>query len=199
MNANSISPDLMAEITQKVENLSSLGIYNLDMESEYGLTTEEVKILKSQLYEERKKSLAKVELAELQVDYKYDVKLKEDFLRWNKNYSEIRYEEITDSANHILTVGNKIDNIKGYKINGKGYAIELLACDRNRNSCAFRVNGVPTKRIYQKDVDEEPKSFDLGDGSVLMIDSIEFDKCDYGVCDLHYDGYDAVDVGVVEG
>ena len=186
------------EIISKSESLSKLGIQYWDMESEFGFTTDEVRQVKAELLDHRLSNLEKVELAEIEFGYDYNVEMKENFLEWNKNYSEIRFEEINSSSNQILIVGNKMDNIKGYKINGKGYAIELLACNRERNSCSFRINGIPTKRIYQEDMNEEPTSFNLGNGFELSIESIEFDKCDFKICDLFYDGYDAVEIEVLK-
>lgn len=119
-------------------------------------------------------------------------------------FSDIPYEVVLEGAagEAVLAVGNQEDNIKGFEIEGKRYAIHLMACDYNLQRCSFRVNGVSTggKHADRFDQNEAVATFDLDDSYRIKINSITFDYCDNKrFCNLHYEAYDVVNVSVIPG
>ena len=183
-----INQNTIDEVFELSQELSAKGIKNLDLESKYGLSTKEAEELKRAILKEREKDLKEIKLAEIKSNDKY----KDKFLEWNDQYSDIDFIKPDIDDSYSMIVGNKIDNIIGFEINEEGYAIELLACDYVKKACAFRVNGAPTKMMT-----EGKTEFKLTKEFSFMIIKIEFDKCDYTVCDPIYDVFDMVQIEVI--
>ncbi len=123
-----------------------------------------------------------------------------EYIQAFKNFSEINHEKVTDKP-FVMTVGAKNKLVKGFEINNELYFIHLIYCDRYTDSCAFRVNGVPTNALYNSKVkDRQGKQlfFNLNKEYRMIIESIQFDYCDNRrFCDLYFDTYDVVDVKLV--
>lgn len=118
-----------------------------------------------------------------------------------KNYNyfkNVNFVKLTDSTQTLMTIGNQMDNIRGYELNGLNYSIHLVYCEKASNSCIFRINGINTHRLYSSNVLENvPKSFDIDGDYQLKIASMEFDYCgDVIYCNLHYEAFDRVEVNL---
>ena len=140
-------------------------------------------------------TLAKV-YDEDNLDFDRDYKIK--YLDLRNNFSDLNFKKVVDKEDVTLTVGAKNDNIKGFYVNNKSFAIDLLGCNSYSRYCTFRINGVPTKQMYSpKDFSNKKISFDLDGQHVMKIENIVFDFCDNRrFCHLGYEGYHVVDVSV---
>lgn len=114
------------------------------------------------------------------------------YLERNSNFSELEFKELTENTKTVsFKTGNIIDNIKGYELDKNKYAIHLIACDRERNTCNFRINGVLAKELGVS------STFDLDNRYKIKVKSIKIDYCDNRrVCDFLFDAYDLVEVEV---
>lgn len=124
------------------------------------------------------------------------------YLATYNDFSDVMYEKVLpNSVTHeVLTVGNHEDNIKGFEINGKRYAVHLLLCDYNLQRCFFRINGVPTGALhaFKEGQPEDSAAFNLDATYKIKINSITFDHCDNRrFCNLHYEAYDIVNISVM--
>ena len=129
----------------------------------------------------------------------FDREFKLQYLNEYKNFSYLNFKKVVGREGFIFSVGAKNDNIKGFNINNKNFAIDLLTCSSYERYCAFRINGVPTKKLFSiKDFGNiRKKSFDLDENYTLKINSIEFDFCDNKrFCHLGYEGYHLVNVSI---
>ena len=66
----------------------------------------------------------------------------------------------------------------------------------------FRINGIPTKRIYSLDINDPDKqtTFSINNDYSIQIKSITFDYCDRKkFCDIYYEAYEVVEVEVGRG
>ncbi len=128
----------------------------------------------------------------------FDKNFRDDYLSKRNNFSDLHFKKVILKENARLIVGNREDNIKGFEVNNKSFAIDLLGCNSYSKYCAFRINGVPTKQMYSiKDFSDRKTSFDLDGQYVMKIENIIFDFCDdRRFCHLGYEGYHVVDVSV---
>lgn len=115
-----------------------------------------------------------------------------EYLMRNNNFSDIKFAKLTENTKTVsLKTGNVIDNIKGYEINKNKYAIHLIACDREKNTCNFRINGVLANDLGVSN------TFALDNSYGITVKSIKIDYCDNRrVCDFLFDAYDLVEIEV---
>jgi hypothetical protein len=126
----------------------------------------------------------------------------QNYLRTYKNFSNIKYEKIpfNSTTKLRLTVGAKEDNIKGFEIGSKRYAIHLIFCDHITKTCAFRINGVATGALAAINNLKAniTSKFDLDENYALQIENIQFYYCDNRrFCNVHYEAYDIVNISVM--
>ena len=128
----------------------------------------------------------------------FDKNFRDDYLSKRNNFSDLHFKKVILKENARLIVGNREDNIKGFEVNNKSFAIDLIGCNSYSKYCAFRINGVPTKQMYSiKDFPNRKISFDLDGQYVMKIDNITFDFCDNRrFCHLGYEGYNVVDISI---
>lgn len=129
----------------------------------------------------------------------FDKGYRNQYLEERNNFLNLNFESVAEEKDDIFTTGAKNDNLKGYKINNENFAVELITCDSYERFCAFRINGVPTKKIYDfKNFGSARKSaFDIDEGYELKINSVEFDFCDNRkFCHLGYEGYNIVNLSI---
>lgn len=124
------------------------------------------------------------------------------YLELYNDFSDIKYEQVLPNSETraIMTIGNQEDNIKGFEVNGKRYAVHLLLCDYNLQRCFFRINGVPTKALHASKFGqpETQAIFNLDNVYKIKVNSITFDYCDNRrFCNLHYEAYDIVNISVM--
>ncbi|NQV09131.1 hypothetical protein HQ529_04730 [Candidatus Woesearchaeota archaeon] len=145
-----------------------------------------------------KEGLAKVYNGDI---LNYDRNFEKKYLEVYNNFSDIEFSRISETAPVDMKVGAVNKNIKGLNINNKTYAIHLIACDQHYNSCNFRINGVPTRKIYSSELSKSgvQKNFRFDEDYELEIKSIKFKFCDNRrFCDYYYESYDLVEVKIVE-
>jgi len=130
----------------------------------------------------------------------FDRTYAEKYLNTYNSFSNIEYKLIVneESVSTVMKIGSrKEDNIKGFDINGDKFAMHLIYCNRDTKSCALRINGVPTGKLYQKDILDKQNEFQLNEDYILKINSIEFDFCDHRrFCNVAHEAYDVVDVKI---
>ena len=117
------------------------------------------------------------------------------YLEHYRNFSDVAFKNMTErKKSALLTAGNAETKIEGFVIDNKKYAIHLIACDREKGTCNFRVNGVLAKGMSLEGTD----TFILDDSYTLRVKSITFDYCDKRpVCDYLLQSYDLVELEVV--
>jgi len=133
-------------------------------------------------------------------DLGFDKSNRDRWLEEHGHYANIKFKNVVPNQHLTLKVGAKRDNIKGIKFDDQNFVIDLLTCNSYRRTCAFRINGVPTKRLYpfNEFQDNRKHSFDLNQNYKLKINSVQFDYCDgRRFCHLGYEGYHVVTVEVV--
>ena len=129
----------------------------------------------------------------------FDKDYKTKYLNDNKNFSNINFKKIVNRDDSTFTVGARNDNIKGFEVDNQSYAVHLLYCISHKRYCTFRINGVPTKKLFSfQDFGNNKKhSFDLDENYILKINSVKFDYCDdRAFCHLGMEGYHVVNVSV---
>ena len=118
---------------------------------------------------------------------------------------QIRNQLNTDAAvpeikdEFVLKTGAKNENLKGYEIGGRKFAIHALSCSHRDKSCIFRINGVPTKSLKAgiETSNSEENSFQIDDNQYIKIQSVEIDQCDNKrFCNLAYEGYDVLHISI---
>jgi hypothetical protein len=111
---------------------------------------------------------------------------------------KVSYENIAQGTSKALTmkVGNVKEELHGVQIGNERFAIHLIHCDQETNSCAFRVNGKATGLISAKD--DTPNAVALNAQYLLKVDHIAFDYCDgRRFCDHNFQAYDIVNISVL--
>ncbi len=123
-----------------------------------------------------------------------------EYLRLRGFFGNLPLETVDKDNGAVFNAGNVPEDIKGFVINDKIYAIHLILCTEEHNSCYFRVNGVPTGQITTKDsdVNDAAKSFTLEEEYRLEVNSIQFNYCGtYRFCDMRHEAHDVVNVSIV--
>ena len=129
----------------------------------------------------------------------FDREIRAHYLDEHKNFSDLNFKKITDRDESIFMVGAKNDNIKGFNVNKKNFALHLMYCDSYNRYCIFKINGIPTKRLFSFKEFEDTKtnSFDLDESYKMKINFVEFDFCDNRrFCHLGYEGYHVVNISI---
>lgn len=130
----------------------------------------------------------------------YDKEYAKQYLDWHGNFSQLNFKKISsDNEDFIFSIGNKINDLNGVKINENNFAIHLVYCDEFEKFCKFRINGIPTTRMYIPAVMDYEKinTFDIDGEYQLKINSVKFNHCDnHRFCNLGYEGYHLVNVSV---
>lgn len=122
------------------------------------------------------------------------------YLSHYNNFSDVNFREIKDGSiiSALMKVGNFNHKHEGFIINNKKYVFDLIACDRETESCEFRINGMRTGKIHL-DVDKGPVNFNINGEYKVKVNSIRYHICDpdLPVCDKRYEAYDLVNVSIV--
>jgi len=143
-----------------------------------------------------KKGLAKL-LNEDNLDFDRNYKAK--YLLDRNNFSDMDFEIKSVGSILNLKTGARQDNLKGVKLNDKDFAIDLVSCDSYERYCTFRINGVPTKKMFgSTDFGNARKhSFDLDENYSIKVNSIVFDFCDNRrFCHLGMEAYHVVNMSI---
>lgn len=142
-------------------------------------------------------SLAKV-FNEETLDFDRDYA--QEYLQLRNNFTDLKFKRLFDAPEAItFTGGNKIDNLKGIQTNKGKFAMDLVYCDEFEGFCKFRINGVPTERLYPSDKVDGSKtdSFSIDGNYTIKVTSVKVNQCDnHRFCHLGYEGYHKVDVVV---
>ncbi len=141
-------------------------------------------------------------LANVSTKIEYDKEYAKDYLKRHNYFKDrtlVRFEAV-ENKQIPLRVGNGVSDISGVSIDDNEYAIHLLDCYKEKEACAFRINGIPTGWIGKEGSEQVPKkqrSFKLNNDYQLVIKSIQFDYCDKRrFCDYFYESYDLVELSI---
>ena len=142
-------------------------------------------------------------LASIETTIDYDNDYAEVYLKSRNYYKDlafVRLDTLEEDATFPMMAGNGVSDVFGVTINDNEYAIHLLDCYKEKEACAFRVNGVPTGWIGKENTAQVPRkqrSFKLNDDYQLVIKSIQFNYCDNRrFCDYFYESYDLVELSI---
>ena len=118
------------------------------------------------------------------------------YLGHYKHFSDVDFKDLTPRENSaLLKAGNVETKIEGFVLNNKKYAIHLVACNREKGTCNFRINGAVAKDLSPNGI----STFDLDENYAIKINSIKIDYCDNRrICDYYYQAYDLVEIEVME-
>lgn len=122
----------------------------------------------------------------------YDRTYAKQYLELRQNFSNLKFQRVwNDKEEFQLSVGNKVNTLKGIRTNKGRFALDLVFCNEFEKSCKFRINGVPTSKMFAN------SSFDLDGEFVLKINSAKFNQCDnHRFCNYWFEGYDIINVSV---
>lgn len=124
----------------------------------------------------------------------FDRAYAQEYLQLRNNFTDLKYERIFQDKEISLTLGNKINNLKGIQTDRGKFAIDVVYCDEFSAFCVFRINGVPTGKMFTSD------SFAVDGQYVLRVASVKVNQCDnHRFCHLGYEGYHKVDVVMERG
>ncbi|MBI2549432.1 hypothetical protein HYW21_08870 [Candidatus Woesearchaeota archaeon] len=126
----------------------------------------------------------------------------QEYFRVHQNFTNLTYKEFDSYDKTSMKIGARLDTQRGYIIDKEKYVIDLLYCDRNTKACFFRINGVPTKRLYdpRQSNASKPSVFTLNEDVSLQVASITFNFCDHRrFCNMPFEAYDIVQVEVKRG
>ena len=125
----------------------------------------------------------------------YDRVYAREYLDLRHNFSDISFKEVTGREDFVLSMGNRVDDVRGFRINNESFAVHLVYCDEFKKFCKFRINGVISPKMYIPSLGEN--SFDFHQNYTLTIEDAKFNQCDnHRFCHLGYEGYHKVDVRV---
>ncbi len=130
----------------------------------------------------------------------YDRNYADEYRRNYQNFSDLRYSTFEGSASFTMTMGNAVNDLKGFRFSNGDFAFHLVYCDEFQKFCKFRINGVPTTRMYAPNVLDTGRSnsFDFHQNYTLVVEGVRVNQCDnHRFCHLGYEGYHAVDVSIV--
>lgn len=124
----------------------------------------------------------------------------QEYLQLRNNFADLKFKRLFDAPEGItFTVGNKINNLRGIQTDKGKFAIDLVHCDEFESFCIFRVNGVPTGKLFATENAKDGKrdSFDVDGDYILKVNSVKVNQCDnHRFCHLGYEGYHEIDVVV---
>ncbi|MBW2974689.1 hypothetical protein KY366_03130 [Candidatus Woesearchaeota archaeon] len=128
----------------------------------------------------------------------------QQYIKWHNDFSSLEFEKIEQikktekKISRPMLVGNSNHELKGFEIENKKYAFDLIACDRETDSCEFKVNGIRTGKIHLNK-DDGPIAFNIDENYKVKVNSIKYNICDPDVpiCDKRYEAYDLVELEVV--
>ncbi|MCK5283153.1 MAG: hypothetical protein KAK00_07110 [Nanoarchaeota archaeon] len=118
------------------------------------------------------------------------------YLKNYKNLAHVKFEKLSKKGYFAsLKDGNIKDNIEGFILNNRKYAIHLVGCNQEEETCNFRINGMLVKGLSQNG----KNTIDLDDTYSIKINSIRMNYCDNRrFCDYTLQSYDKVELEVVE-
>ncbi len=117
------------------------------------------------------------------------------YLDHHRNLSDVEFKEVSDEGSSAsLKKGNAEGKIEGFVLDGKKYAVHLVGCDHEGDTCNIRVNGMLVKDIPA----DQETIIPLAGDHKIVVKKIELDYCDEReVCDYMFQAYDRVDVEVL--
>lgn len=129
----------------------------------------------------------------------YDKEYTKHYLNLRNNFSDLKFQRLSANTNFTLSMGNKVDDLRSFRINQSNFVVHLVYCDEFAKFCKFRINGVPTTKMYVPELVGEGKSnsFVFDKDYIIKINNARFNQCDnHRFCHLGYEGYDSVDLSV---
>ncbi len=132
-----------------------------------------------------------------QENLSYDKAFAAEYLALRNNFTDVAFQRIFSAKEDFtFSKGNKIDDLKGIRTDAGNYAVHLVYCDAFNRFCKFRINGVPTHRMYLPGA-QGTNTFDIDDTYLLKINSAKFNQCDKKrFCHLGFEGYHTVAVSI---
>jgi len=74
------------------------------------------------------------------------------YLERNNNFDDLEYVAVNGDKHPVrMMIGNRQDDLKGFLVTDKRFAVQLMACDWEDRVCAFRINGVATGAMKTSD------------------------------------------------
>ncbi|MBI2659314.1 hypothetical protein HYX05_04430 [Candidatus Woesearchaeota archaeon] len=123
----------------------------------------------------------------------FDREYRDGYLKDRNYFSNLDYAKVSGGYKMTMKVGGPYYNdYKGINLNNlKKYAFDLISCNSYERYCTFRINGIPTKKMYTD------LTFQLDEQYSMKINHIEFDFCDNrAFCHLGYEAYHIVDISI---
>lgn len=117
------------------------------------------------------------------------------YMQKYNNLSNVEFKTLTQKEMSIsLSTGNQKSSVKGFTLDNENYAIHLIACNREKKTCNFRING-----LLAKDISSSANSdMVLNDNYTVKVKSVKFDYCNNRrVCDYLLQSYDLVEMELV--
>lgn len=117
------------------------------------------------------------------------------FSRYN-NLSDVDFKTLAErGSSAILKIGNVKNNIEGFILGNKKYAIHLVGCKIREKTCNLRINGAVFKDLSP----DGTNTVDLDEDYSMRVKTVKIDYCDNRpVCDYLFQSYDLVEVEVVK-
>jgi hypothetical protein len=122
------------------------------------------------------------------------------YVKTHEEFEGVNYAVLSqDTQTRLqLRAGNLPEELKGVQTATERYALQLMMCDRQSQSCSFRVNGKSTGELYAHPGVNHANAVALDEKFILKIDKITFDFCDNRrFCDSNFQAYDLVDTSII--
>jgi hypothetical protein len=112
-----------------------------------------------------------------------------------ENFSDVNYLDLdkekrrfgVERVKQLIIRDNDFSKDKlGFVVNNTKFVVHMIVCNKERNFCALRVNGVLIKVSANSEIP-------LTEDYTLKVDSIDYGFCDHRrFCNRHYDAYDRI-------
>jgi len=129
----------------------------------------------------------------------FDREFKNEYLSQHNDFSYLNFKSVVNDEDDIFTIGAKNANIQGFNVGNKNFAIHLILCNSYERYCSFRINGIPTKKLFSFEEfgNTKKNSFDLDENHTMRINSIDFNFCDNKrFCDFGTESYNILNLTI---
>ncbi len=123
----------------------------------------------------------------------------QEYLELRNDFEDLLFAYLSDGSLSMKEGNSITEEVKGYIIDGRKYAIHLILCDEEFRGCYFRINGVPTGRLISQDDSrsEGERSFVLDNNYTMDIKSIRFNDCGTRrFCDVYWNEENIVELSI---
>lgn len=109
----------------------------------------------------------------------YDREYTQEYLRLHNYFSDLEFKEIDKCGEEFtLSSENYYTDFRGFNIDGYLFVFDLVYFNHFEKSSKFRINGVPTVKLFSPNVLEENRqnSFNIDGNYIVKLNYLDYNK-----------------------